>query len=89
MPIITIPKQLNGKDELVVIPKSEYVEFLKLRSLVKEVKPTKEELKIIAQGKREIKMGKYESWDKVKHELESYHNRKSQEEFKKNSQIWL
>ncbi|OGM97687.1 MAG: hypothetical protein A2817_02275 [Candidatus Yanofskybacteria bacterium RIFCSPHIGHO2_01_FULL_39_8b] len=77
MSIITIPEQLTGKDELVAIPKSEYVEFLKLRSLVKEVKPTKEELKIIAQGEREIKMGKYESWDKVKHELERYHNRKS------------
>ena len=77
MSVITIPKQLTGKDELVVIPKSEYIEFLKLRSFVKEVKPTKEELKIIAQGEREIKMGKYESWDKVKHELERYHNRKS------------
>ncbi len=70
MQAITIPKQLTGKDELVVIPKSEYVEFLKLRSLIKEIMPTKEELRIIAQGEREIIAGKYELWDKVKHELE-------------------
>lgn len=56
--------------ELVLIPKSEYVEFLKLRSLIKEVEPTKEELRIIAQGEREIRLGRYEPWDKVKHELE-------------------
>ena len=77
MSVIIIPKQLAKKDDLVVISKSEYIEFLRLRGLIKEVKPTKEEFKIIAQGEREIKIGKYESWDKVKHELEHYHNRKS------------
>ena len=87
MSIITIPRQLTKREDLVIIPKSDYVEFLRLRSLVKEIKPTKEELKIIAQGEREIKMGKYESWNKAKHELERYHNRKSQKEFKKNSQV--
>ena len=76
MSVVTIPKQLTGKDELVVIPKSEYMEFLKLRSLIKEVKPTKKELKIIAQGEREVKLGKYEPWEKVKHELGRYHNKK-------------
>ena len=77
MSVVTIPKQLAKKEDLVVIPKSEYVEFLKLRDLIREEKPTKEELKIIAQGEREIKTGKYEPWGKVKHELERYHNRKS------------
>ncbi|MBI2057924.1 MAG: hypothetical protein HYT63_02995 [Candidatus Yanofskybacteria bacterium] len=70
MSVVTIPKQLVKSEDLVVIPKSEYIEFLRLRGLVKEIKPTKEELKIIAQGEREIKMGKYEVWGKVKHELE-------------------
>lgn len=79
MTVVTIPRQLTGKDELVIIPKSEYVEFLKLRSLVKEAKPTKEELKIIAQGEREIRLGKYEPWEKVKHELERSRKRQSQE----------
>lgn len=60
----------------MVIPKSEYVEFLRLRGLIKEVKPTKEELKIIAQGEREIKLGRYEPWEKVKHDLERSRNRK-------------
>jgi len=50
MSIITIPRQLTKREDLVIIPKSDYVEFLRLRSLVKEIKPTKEELKIIAQG---------------------------------------
>ncbi|OGN09063.1 MAG: hypothetical protein A3J46_06115 [Candidatus Yanofskybacteria bacterium RIFCSPHIGHO2_02_FULL_41_11] len=77
MSVITIPKQLIREKELVLIPKKEYKELLgwKKRSF-KVVKPTKAELKAIERGRREIALGKYESWEKVKHELESYHNRR-------------
>jgi len=86
MSIVTIPKQLTGKDELVVIPKSEYEELLDLKiRTFKTVKPTKEELKIFARGRQEIELGKYEPWEKVKYELERYHNRKRQKGPKKTS----
>jgi len=69
MPIITIPRQLARKDDLVVIPKSEYVEFLRLRGLIKEVKPTKTELKAIERGRRAIAKGDFVTLDELKKEL--------------------
>lgn len=76
MSVITIPRQLIREKELVLIPKKEYDELLERKKRTfKVAKPTKAELKIIARGRREIRLGKYEPWEKVKHELESYHNR--------------
>lgn len=77
MSVVTIPKQLMREKELVLIPKKEYEALLDWKGKsFKVAKPTKAELKAIERGRREIKLGKYESWEKVKHELESYHNRK-------------
>ncbi len=79
MSVITIPRQLVKEKELVLIPKREYEELLDWKkSSFRVAKPTKEELKVIARGRREVALGKYEPWEKVKHELESYHNRKRQ-----------
>ncbi len=83
MSIITIPKQVMREKELVLIPKKEYEALLgkkfKAKSsdliLEKIIKPTKAEKMIIARGRREIKLGRYESWDKVKHDLELTHHR--------------
>ncbi len=69
MSVITIPKQLAQKDDLVVIPKSEYLEFLRLRGLIKEVKPTKVELKAIERGRRAITRGDFVTLDALKKEL--------------------
>lgn len=69
MSIITIPKQLTDKDELVAISKREYVEFLKLRSLMKEVKPTRIELRAIEKGRDAIKKGDFINLNDLKKEL--------------------
>jgi len=77
MSIITIPRQLIREKELVLIPKKEYEELLDWKKgSFRVVKPTKAELKAIERGRREVRLGKYESWEKVKYELEGYHNRK-------------
>jgi len=69
MPVITIPKKFAGKDDLVVIPRREYEEFLELKKLIPVVKPTREEKRIIQRGEREIQRGQYTAWAKIKHEL--------------------
>lgn len=75
--VITIPKQLSRNDDLVVIPKKEYRGLLEWKSKsFKAVKPVRAELKIIERGRREVRLGQYEPREKVKHELESYHNHK-------------
>jgi hypothetical protein len=76
MQIITIPKKLAEKGDLVVIPRREYEEFLELRRVVPVVKSTKEESRIIRRAEREIRDGEYKPWTVVKHELERRHNRK-------------
>ena len=76
MSVITIPKQLMREKELVLIPKKEYEELLDIKKRIKTVKPTKEESRIIAMGRREIELGRYESWDKVKNELERSNHKK-------------
>ena len=79
MSVVTIPRQLLKEKELVLIPKKEYKELLDWkRKSFKVVKPTQAELRAIERGRREIRLGQYEPWEKVKHELESYHNRKRQ-----------
>jgi len=69
MTTITIPKELAKKGELVLIPKSEYEEFLNLRKLIQIAKPTKSEIKAIARGRKEIKKGQYVLWSNLKNEL--------------------
>jgi len=70
MSIITIPKQLTGKDELVVIPKREYRELLIWKNRIfKEVKPTRAELKAIERGRNEIAKGNFVTLGELKKEL--------------------
>ncbi len=69
MTTLTIPKKLAGEEELVVIPRKDYEEFLALKKIVRFVKPTKTELRVIARGRKEIREGKYTSWHELKKEL--------------------
>jgi len=69
MAVITIPKELARKEDLVVIPRSEYEEFLALKRVIPSVKPTKAELKIIRRGEREFREGKYVEWGEIKRGL--------------------
>ena len=71
MNIVTIPKKLAQKDDLVVIPRKEYEAFSEWKKALKirTVQPTKDELAAIRRGRREIKEGKYVEWKKFKQEL--------------------
>lgn len=64
-----IPKELAQKEDLVIIPRSEYEEFLALKRVIPTVKPTKAELRIIRRGEREFREGKYAEWNEVKRNL--------------------
>ncbi len=60
--IITIPKEIAKKGELVLIPRSEYEEFLKLRRQKEwEEKDTDEAIRIFKKEKKEKKLLKVES----------------------------
>lgn len=72
---IVIPKKLRQNQDLIVIPRREYEEYLELRRIIPTVKPTREELRIIRRGEKEIREGKYKLWSVVKHELERRRNR--------------
>lgn len=69
MTILTVPKELAKKGDLVLVPKSEYEEFLRIRKLFAE--PTAAEKMAIARGRQEIRRGKFSSWDQTRNELAS------------------
>ncbi|MCP6718815.1 MAG: hypothetical protein KJI71_01105 [Patescibacteria group bacterium] len=68
--IVAIPKQLSKKGELVIIPRSDYEELLRLKKVIPLVKPTLSEKKAIQSGRREIKRKKYLTLKQLKDELE-------------------
>jgi len=68
--IITIPKELAKEGELVVIPRSEYEEYLRLKKIVPVVKASRSEKKAIGEGRKEIREGKYLTLKQVKNDLE-------------------
>ncbi|MBI3630826.1 MAG: hypothetical protein HY221_00615 [Candidatus Sungbacteria bacterium] len=69
MNIATIPKKLAQKGDLVVIPRKGYEELATLRSLMPVVEPSREEMRIIRRGEKEIRDGKYTPRSKIRHEL--------------------
>lgn len=67
--LITIPKKLAGKEDLVVIPRSEYENYLNLKKIIPLVKPNATEKRAIKQGRKEIRQGKYSTLQDLKNEL--------------------
>ncbi|MBI2052101.1 MAG: hypothetical protein HYT38_00275 [Candidatus Sungbacteria bacterium] len=63
--------------DFVTIPRETYEEFLVWQKVknVKEVKPTKEDLRIIKRGEKNIRAGNYVSWGQLKNELAYSRNR--------------
>lgn len=78
MNIITIPKKLAQKGDLVVLPRREYEEFLEWRKAIPVVKPTRSELRAIKKSEKEIQEGKYISWHELKRELAHTRDRRRQ-----------
>lgn len=68
MNIVTIPKKLAEKGDLVVLPRKEYEEFFAWKKM-RTVKPTAGELRTVARGRRQIREGKYVEWTELKREL--------------------
>lgn len=59
---ITIPKEIAKKGDLVLIPRSEYEEFLKLRQRIKwEEKDSEEAVRIFQKERKEKKLRKIKS----------------------------
>ena len=76
MNVVTIPKKLAQKGELVLIPRREYEEFLEFRKMIPIVKASPSELRAIKRSEKEIREGKYTSWHEFKRELASIHHRR-------------
>ena len=69
--VVAIPRGLSKTGELVIIPRSDYEEFLRLRKIIPLVEPTLSEERAIKLGRKQIKQGKYLSLKQLKNELES------------------
>jgi len=66
---IAIPKELSQKGDLIVIPRSDYEEFLQLKKIIPLIELTLSEKKAIKEARKEIKQGKYSTINQLKNEL--------------------
>ena len=73
---ITIPRKVTKGEELVVIPRKMYEEYLELRRFVPVVKMTDAERREWKKAKKDYEQGKYITLDEFKRELEVTHKRK-------------
>lgn len=70
MNVITIPKKLAQKEDLVVMPRSEYEALLqKQPRVIPVVKLTLADKRAIARSKREFARGEYITLTQLTHEL--------------------
>ncbi len=69
--IISIPRELVKKGDLIIMPRSEYEEFLSLKKIIPLIKPTLSERRAIKRGRKEIQEGKYMNLKQLKNELEN------------------
>lgn len=68
MTVVTIPKHLEGRKDLIAISRGVYEELVKLERQVKsrrEYKPTKAELAAIKRGRREYALGRFTTLEKL------------------------
>lgn len=83
MPTLTIPKEIiEKKDELILVPRREYEELLRLRTSTEslrahflrrfsEVAPTYAELRALKRGREAMKRGDYITYDQLTHVLDT------------------
>ena len=67
--VITIPKELIKKGELVLIPRADYEELLRIKKIISLVEPSSSEKKAIKEAQRELQEGKYLTLKQFQHEL--------------------
>ncbi|MDP3729582.1 MAG: hypothetical protein Q8R26_02430 [bacterium] len=68
MSTITIPKKLAAKDDLVVIPRKEYMALLGLKK-IREFVPTAAQKKSLIRARKNRKEGKYFTLHELRKEL--------------------
>lgn len=69
MVILTIPKKLAKKDDLVVIPRREYEALLELKK-IREFTPTATQKKALAGARKEYRARKYLTFNELKQKLD-------------------
>ena len=69
---IAIPRELLKEEGLVIIPRSDYEEFLSLKKAIPLVKATLSEKRAIQAGRKEIREGKYLNLKQLKNETVTY-----------------
>jgi len=70
MTTITIPKELSKKGELVIIPRTEYEEFLRFRlKKIEEVIMTPLQKRMLERARRNLSRGKFLTIYELKQKL--------------------
>ena len=77
MNVITIPKNLAKRDDLIVIPRQDYEALLRRQpKLIPIIKLTPREKRAIAKSEKELALGEYITLDQLEHELASTYTKK-------------
>ncbi|MBI4160452.1 MAG: hypothetical protein HY506_00915 [Candidatus Yanofskybacteria bacterium] len=69
MTTITIPKGLTKGEELVIIPRKVYAEFLRLQKMIPLVKLTSAQKRDFERARKEYKKGEYINLSQLEREL--------------------
>ncbi len=67
--MLTIPRELSRQGDLVIMPRRDYEELLRLKKVIALVEPTSSEKKAIKSGRKEIREGKYLTLGQLENEL--------------------
>lgn len=76
MNTITIPRKVTKGEELVVIPRKVYEEYLQLRRFIPVIKMTGAEKREWGKAKKDYEQGKYVTLTEFERELDITHKRK-------------
>lgn len=67
--IITIPKELARRDDLVIIPRREYERILTRQKVVPVVRMTPAQKRDLEEARKEYARGEYVTLEQLEHEL--------------------
>ena len=75
MNTITIPRKITKGEELVIVPRKIYEEYLELRKTISIVKMTKVEKHEWRKAEKDYQRGKYITLEEFERELDTPHKR--------------
>ena len=67
--IINIPKRLSDMGELIIIPRTDYEDYLRIKKMIPLINPSAAEKKAIKEGRKQIKGGQYLNLQQLKNEV--------------------